>query len=112
MLGTEADTMAPQSPGNLDLLSASPITCRGHHETARTSYYSATSGAGVFASGTIWWVCAIDAVYCSRPSNVHAVQTATRNVLAAFAGGPSGLVHPSRPSSSDSHSGKWQHRNV
>jgi hypothetical protein len=95
MLGTEADTMVPQSPHNVDLLSASPITCRGHHETGRTSYYSAPSGAGVFASGTIWWVCALDAVYCSRPGNIHAVQTATRNVLAVFAQGPAGGSHPS-----------------
>ncbi len=95
MLGTEADTMVPQSPPNLQLLSASPITCRGHRETARTSYYSASSGAGVFASGSIWWVCAIEAQYCSAPENVHAVQTATQNVLSAFGAGPAGATHPS-----------------
>jgi hypothetical protein len=99
MLGTEADTMVPESPSNLELLSASPITCRGRRETARTSYYSAPSGAGVFASGTIWWVCAIDAQFCSSPENVHAVQTATKNVLAAFAAGPAGVVHRSHPGS-------------
>jgi hypothetical protein len=99
MLGTEADTMVPQSPSNLELLSASPITCRGHRETARTSYYSAKSGAGIFASGTIWWVCAIEAQFCSAQENVHAVQAATQNVLAAFANGPAGVVHPSHPGS-------------
>jgi hypothetical protein len=95
MLGTEADTMVPQSPSNLEVLSASPITCRGHAETARTSYYAAPSGAGVFASGTIWWVCAIEGLFCSDPENDHAVQVATQNVLAAFAAGPAGVAHPS-----------------
>jgi hypothetical protein len=97
--------MVAQSPSNLDLLSASPITCRGRRETARTGYYSASSGAGVFAAGTIWWVCAIDATYCSEPANVHAVSTATANVLAAFAEGPAGRSHPSGRDLK-SHSGK------
>ena len=96
MLGTEADTMVPESPANVELLAASPITCRGRREMARTSYYSAPSGAGIFASGTIWWVCAIEAQFCSAQENVHAVQTATQNVLAVFAAGPAGVVHPSR----------------
>ncbi len=52
-------------------------------------------GQGVFAAGTIWWVCALDPVYCSEPGNVVAVRTATRNVLAAFAAGPAGARHPS-----------------
>jgi len=94
LVGTEADGLSPYSPKNLNLLAASPVKCHGG-ELGRISYYSAPSGAGVFASGTIWWVCALEANYCSTKSNIHAVTTATLNVLAAFATGPAGKVHPS-----------------
>ena len=97
LVGNEADgRFRAFSPGNLDLLAQSPVVCdRKTKSMAHTSYYSASSGAGVFASGTIWWVCALEAQFCSRPENVAPVRAATGNVLRVFAQGPAGTTHPS-----------------
>jgi len=63
-----------------------------------TYYTAAGSSAGVFATGTNWWVsklsqdCPDDATYtCPK----EAVVTITTNVLDAFGVGPAGLAHPS-----------------
>ena len=98
LVGNEADRVDAKlgSPDNLDVLAVSPIRCSdGRTTTANMTYYSAPSGAGVFASGTIWWVCALDGVLCSWPENVPLVRGVTANVLRAFAAGPAGAAHPS-----------------
>ncbi len=96
LVGNEADGVATGvSPAGLDRLAASPVRCGTSSYTATTSYYSAPSGAGVFASGTIWWVCGLESTYCSTPKNMGAVRAATANVLRTFAAGPAGAVHPS-----------------
>lgn len=94
LVGNEADRMVPSSPPNLDLLARSPIVCGKQAAEHAMSYYSHPSGAGIFATGTIWWVCAIDAM-CSVPQNAPIVRRVTLNVLQAFAAGPAGVVHPS-----------------
>ena len=40
-------------PDNLDLLGSSPVHCGKGTSYAHTSYYAASSGAGVFASGSL-----------------------------------------------------------
>ena len=97
LVGNEADGTTGASPPNLDLLAKSPVVCGVGHDVARMSYYHARSGAGVFASGTIWWICALDAAHCSVPANIAAVRAVTVNVLRAFAQGPAGRAHPSGP---------------
>ena len=100
LIGNEADGVnRGVSPPNIDLLGSSPVRCNGGTAYAHTSYYAAASGAGVFASGTIWWICALEAQYCSEPGNIKAVRSATTNVIRAFALGPAGAVHPSGPAS-------------
>lgn len=97
LIGNEADGVAAgSSPANLDRLASSPIRCNGGAQTAVTSYYSHPSGAGVFASGTIWWVCALDTGLCTEPVVQGPVRAATANVLRAFAAGPAGTAHPSK----------------
>ena len=49
----------------------------------------------MFASTTIWWVCALDAEYCSTTASIPTVRTATSNVLRALAHEPAGHAHPS-----------------
>lgn len=98
LVGNEADGWAPSSPANLDQLARSPVPCgvKGGGEVHQvTGYHSTPAGGGVFASGTLWWVCALEARYCSVPANIAPVRAATANVLRAFAAGPAGLVHPS-----------------
>src|SRR5262249_45779656 len=42
-----------QVPPNVQILAHSPVKCGG---VSDMTYYSAPSGAGVFASRSIWWV--------------------------------------------------------
>jgi hypothetical protein len=59
------------------------------------TYYSADSGAGVFATGTIGWINALDIAKWSDEKVSTFVRGVTTNVLQAFAAGPTGLEHPS-----------------
>jgi hypothetical protein len=62
-------------------------------------YYTVASGAGVFASGTMRWVCAMRGPHCGHGLTWAAerfVDRATENLLRAFAAGPAGREHPAR----------------
>ena len=97
-IGEEYDRYNPNDPGpdNVQLLAHSPVRCGGRSSFADMTYYSAPSGAGVFASGTNWWVTKLVPA-CPPGSCPHdpAVIQMTRNLLEAFAVGPAGLTHPS-----------------
>jgi hypothetical protein len=58
------------------------------------TYYSAASGAGVFASGTLLWIPKLDP-NCAMPCPGRVVTRVTENLLAAFGAGPAGKTHPS-----------------
>jgi hypothetical protein len=90
------------TPGSLQILATSPLTCQGTPRISNVTYYTALSGAGVFSAGTLGWVCHMNGS-CSR----GAVSTAlARNVLTdttvrlarGMAAGPLGRTHPSRAS--------------
>ena len=97
LVGNEFDgaTAGRQTPDDLEVLAHSPVTCAGSKRFHDMTYYSAPSGGGVFATGTIWWICALDAT-CSIAANGPFVRGVTVNVLRVFANGPAGWVHPSR----------------
>ena len=93
--GVDLDVPTPRP---LQVLFHSPVTCRGHSGFQDTTYYTAPSGAGVFSSGTQWWICGVD-TRCefagSAAAEVHRVFTAiTTRLLDAFAEGPAGNKHP------------------
>jgi hypothetical protein len=101
VVGSEYDRYDRSVPGprNIEILSHSPLYCRGKLDYSDATYYSAPSGAGVFASGTIDWVGNIDAG-CPTPNCPGRVLgRVTENLLAAFGAGPAGLTHPSVPDS-------------
>jgi len=80
------------------VLAHSPLTCGGVAGYADSAYYTVGSGAGVFAAGTMRWVCAMTRT-CGHGVGAGAqrfVTTATTNLLRAFAAGPAGLAHPAR----------------
>ena len=82
-------------PHPIEVLAHSPVTCRRVPSFSDVAYYTTTSGAGVFDSGTGSWVpnlttCA-DASCRVRNDVVLAVTT---NLLRAYALGPAGLQHP------------------
>lgn len=90
------------TPSDLEVLMHSPVSCPTPgvgSSYADMTYYSATSGAGVFSSGTTTWVCELTAS-CLQDARTHPdirILQVTRNLLNAFAEGPAGQVHPSKP---------------
>lgn len=99
LVGPEYDRINPAVPfpRPLQILAHSPVTCLGHHSFADSAYYTVRSGAGVFASGTQRWVCAMRGPACGHGVSVAAerfVDRATENLLRGFADGPAGRGHP------------------
>ena len=101
MVGPEYDRLNPAVPfpRPLQVLAHSPLTCDGFSTYADSVYYTVASGAGVFASGTMRWVCAMRGPSCGHGLTRAAerfVDRATQNLLRAFAAGPAGRAHPAR----------------
>jgi hypothetical protein len=100
MVGNEysaVDLQVP-TPRPLQVLFHSPVTCRGRPGFQDTTYYTAPNGAGVFSSGTQWWICGLDPgckFAATAAAEVHRVFTAmTTRLLDAFAEGPAATKHP------------------
>lgn len=95
----EADGLGPKSsqPASLQVLASSPVEYRGSVYRHAMTYYSTARGAGVFATGTIGWVLALDAAPWGDARVTSVVRGVTANVVRAFATGPAGLAHPSVP---------------
>lgn len=100
LIGYEYDRVNParQMPEGLQILAHSPVSCRNRRSFSDVTYYSAPSGAGVFASGTTAWICTLTASCPKGPHGPPDVRFLLMNVnlLRAFAKGPVGLEHPSR----------------
>ena len=101
MVGPEYDRLNPQAPfpRPIEDLAHSPLTCDGIPTYSDSVYYTVASGAAVFASGTMRWVCAMRGPHCGHGLTWAAerfVNQATANLLRAFAAGPAGRTHPAR----------------
>jgi hypothetical protein len=101
MVGPEYDRLNPAAPypRPIQVLSHSPLTCDGVASFSDSAYYTVPSGAGVFASGTMRWVCAMRGPHCGHGVGYAAelfVDRATTNLLRAFARGPAGRAHPAQ----------------
>jgi hypothetical protein len=101
MVGPEYDRLNPAVPypRPLQVLAHSPLTCDGFSTFSDSAYYTVASGAGVFASGTMRWVCAMRGPHCGHGLTWAAerfVDRATQNLFRAFAAGPAGRSHPAR----------------
>ena len=99
LVGNEADRAYPiqGTPANLQVVAHSPTTCDARHTFSDATYYTVKSGAGVFATGTIEWVRALqrpDPEYGVGPASVAFAQKVTLNLFAALAAGPMGRTHP------------------
>jgi hypothetical protein len=99
LVGNEYDRVTPEvpTPLNIEVVAHSPVRCGGKRSFADMTYYTAASGAGVFATGTfrlethLGEVCPDDKVIgvdCQ-------IRKMTMNILKAFAAGPVGGTHPS-----------------
>ena len=109
LVGPETDQIDPSQPApkGIELFAHSPVTCNGppvFSGYGDVTYYVAPSGsaaAGVFDAGTEGWVCALPNLACPRGQTrlvttrtQQVAEAVTRNVLAAFANGPAGRLHP------------------
>ncbi|HZX02797.1 N,N-dimethylformamidase beta subunit family domain-containing protein [Kribbella sp.] len=99
LVGNEADRAYPikGTPANLQVVAHSPTTCAKRHTFSDATYYTVKSGAGVFATGTIEWVRALqgpDPKYGVGPASVAFAQKVTLNLFTALAAGPMGRTHP------------------
>ena len=95
VIGPECDAYVPgrQVPPNVQILAHSPVKCGGFSDM---TYYSAPSGAGVFASGSIWWITKVTPPGPGSPFDPIVTAT-TENILRVFGSGPAGTTHPSQP---------------
>jgi hypothetical protein len=100
LVGDEYDRVNPGGPVErpIEVLSHSPLTCRGVNSYADSAYYTHQGGAGVFNSGTMRWVQSLERPYGSELT-AHCgrfTRRVTANILRAFADGPAAAAHPAR----------------
>jgi hypothetical protein len=107
LVGIEYDRVNPdyavQRP--IEVLSHSPLTCRGVNSYADSAYYTHRSGAGVFNSGTMRWVGSFsgaDNFGIDRRAG-RFTRRVTANVLRAFADGPAAAKYPARDNLHQTH---------
>ena len=98
LVGIEYDRVNPGSPVErpIEVLSHSPVTCRGVHSYADSAYYTHHGGAGVFNAGTMRWVASFSGPY-QYGMNRHTgdfTRDVTANLLRAFADGPAAAKYP------------------
>jgi hypothetical protein len=99
----EADRVYPggATPRSLEVVAYDKYACRPGTQTAHTgAYWTNDAGAGVFATGTMGWACALTGscrTVTDKKGTSAAVQRITANVLSAFAQRHAGATHPSRP---------------
>jgi hypothetical protein len=102
LVGIEYDRVNPDWPVErpIQVLSHSPLTCRGVNSYSDSAYYTHSSGAGVFNTGTMRWVGAFDppnyAEFGVNGRGGAFVKRVTANVLHAFADGPAAGKYPAQ----------------
>ena len=103
LVGVEFDrvNLGYPTPRPIQVLAHSPVVCEGRPDYSDTAYYTTSSGAGVFASGTMRWVESMmaghrgdgDDHYISASAGRFVTRVNT-NLLLGFARGPAREFHP------------------
>ena len=103
LVGVEFDrvNLGYPTPRPIQVLAHSPVVCEGQPDYSDTAYYTASSGAGVFASGTMRWVESMMAGHRGDGDDHHISAAAGRfvtrvntNLLLGFARGPARELYP------------------
>ncbi|MGB6457516.1 MAG: N,N-dimethylformamidase beta subunit family domain-containing protein [Streptosporangiaceae bacterium] len=98
LIGIEYDRVNPVYQVNrpIEVLSHSPLTCRGVNSYADAAYYTTPGGAGVFNAGTMRFVASMSGIYIygvNKQTWSFTTQVAT-NLLKAFDNGPAAKKYP------------------
>jgi hypothetical protein len=93
MVGPEFDRVTPSvpTPRPMQIMAHSPVSCYGYPEYSDLVWYSTTSGAGVFAAGTLDWDGGLSS---PDPLVRRVVTTVTERVLTAVARPTAGSTVP------------------
>jgi hypothetical protein len=98
LVGIEYDRVNPVYPVNrpIQVLSHSPLTCRGINSYSDAAYYTTPSGAGVFNSGTMRFVASMNTItiYGVNSQTWAFTTQVCTNLLQAFADGPAAAKYP------------------
>jgi hypothetical protein len=99
LIGVEYDRVTPGYPLErpIQVLSHSPLVCKGVSSFADSAYYTHNGGAGVFNAGTMRWVEAFAAPtygWGISRATMRFTKRVTANVLQAFADGPAAHKYP------------------
>ncbi|HEV2375961.1 MAG TPA: N,N-dimethylformamidase beta subunit family domain-containing protein [Streptosporangiaceae bacterium] len=98
LVGIEYDRVNPGDPVErpIEVLSHSPLTCRGINSYSDSAYYTHHGGAGVFNAGTLRWVASFNGFHHFGLDRHTAAFTTkvTSNLLHAFADGPAAAKYP------------------
>ena len=101
LVGIEYDRVNPDSPVErpIEIMSHSPLTCRGVSSYSDSAYYTHRGGAGVFNTGTMRWVRSLSGGHVGFGIDARTqrfTRQVTANVLRAFADGPAAAKYPAR----------------
>jgi len=98
LVGIEYDRVNPDSPIErpIQIVSHSPLTCRGVNSYSDSAYYTHRGGAGVFNTGTMRWVASMGdlRLFGLNARTARFTKRVTGNLLHAFADGPAAAKHP------------------
>ncbi|HWG63280.1 MAG TPA: N,N-dimethylformamidase beta subunit family domain-containing protein [Streptosporangiaceae bacterium] len=100
LVGIEYDRVNPGAPVErpIQILSHSPLTCRGVHSYSDSAYYTHHGGAGVFNAGTMRWVASFGGLrlFGLNHRTAQFTKRTTANLLHGFADGPAAAKHPAQ----------------
>ena len=100
MVGIEYDRVNPDVTVErpIQIVSHSPLTCRGINSYSDSAYYTNSSGAGVFNAGTMRFIGSLDwqsyTEFGVNQSAATFVNQVCENLLRAFAEGPAADKYP------------------
>ena len=108
LIGVEYDRVTPGFPVErpIEVLSHSPLVCKGVDSFADSAYYTHHGGAGVFNTGTMRWVEAFGPPgygWGLPASASRFTRRVTANVLTAFADGPAAARYPAHDNLASVH---------
>jgi hypothetical protein len=108
LVGIEYDRVNPDSPIErpIQIVSHSPVTCRGVNSYSDSAYYTSKSGAGVFNAGTMRWVASMSGLgheFGLTARSAAFTRHVSRNIVHAFAHGPAADKYPAHDNLDSMH---------